>query len=138
MPGRAGQLEEILPGNVLHEIAVLKIHRRGDLSRRRVGVARHVGIDDAADHHARLAIGELKLLHQPVIRGDDAAAIDVQVFLHHHGIAGAQAGHLKGDEAAVSVAHGGRRDGEGDAGAQGGAKEQAQLEEGQLEGRFDE
>ena len=33
MTARTGQLEQILPDNVLHEVAVLEIQRRGDLSR---------------------------------------------------------------------------------------------------------
>ena len=77
-------LEQIFPDDVLHEIAALKIQFGGDLFvGRAVRVARHVEIGHAANHHAGLAVGQVKLLHQQIPVINDAVGVEIQKFLHH-------------------------------------------------------
>ena len=119
MSTRTGQLERIFPGDVLHKVAVLDIQLRRDLPRRRVGVARHVGIDDAADRHARLAVGQVKLLYEPIAGVNEAIGIGVEEFLHHDRFPVGQAGNLQRDGPVIRVADGRRRDAEGYGGGRG-------------------
>ena len=77
MPTWTRQPEHILPSNALDKVAVLEIQLGGDLSRRRVDVAGDVEIGHAANHHARLAVGQVKLLHEPIAGINDAIGVEV-------------------------------------------------------------
>ena len=113
-----GQLVQILPDEVLHEIPILEIQRRRDGARRRIQIAGHIEIGHPANHKVG-PILQRELLHQQVAAANDAIGVGVEIFLHHHRFSIGQAGHLQCNSAAVSVADGGRRDGKNNRRARG-------------------
>ena len=109
----AGQLEQIFPDDVLHEITILKIQLRGDGARRGIQIAGHIEIGHLANHKI-CPILQSELLHQPVSAVNDAVGVEIEKFLDDHRLHVRQPADRERDEAAVGVADGGRRVGESD------------------------
>ena len=111
MPRGAGELEEIMSGNVLHEVAVLEVQLRGDGPGRGVEITGHIEVGYAADDGVG-AIRQGELLHQPVRAVNHAIGVKVGKLLDDHGFPVRQPADLQREDAAIGVADGGGRVGE--------------------------
>ena len=109
-------LNRYVPTMFCMKSPLLKFSVRGDLPGRRVRVAGHIEIGHPANHHARLAVLQIKLLHQPISAINDAVGVERRDIFAPPRSRRRQAGYLERDGAVLSVADGGWRDVERDGG----------------------